>query len=36
MWLVNYSPELIYHVYQREKVEAKAQWREANTVQFPA
>lgn len=34
MRLVNHSSELIHQVYQREKVEDVAQWRDA--VQFPA
>ena len=33
MRLVNHSSELIHQVYQREKVEDVAQWRDA--VQFP-
>jgi integrase len=34
MRLVNHSSELIHQIYQREKVEDVAQWRDA--VQFPA
>ena len=34
MRLVNHSSELVHQVYQREKVEDVAQWRDA--VQFPA
>jgi integrase len=34
MRLVNHSSELVHQVYQREKVEDVAQWR--NAVQFPA
>jgi hypothetical protein len=34
MRLVNHSSELIHQVYQREKVEDVAQWRDA--VQFPS
>jgi len=34
MRLVNHSSELIHQVYQREKIEDVAQWRDA--VQFPA
>jgi len=33
MRLVNHSSELIHQVYQREKVEDVAQWRDI--VQFP-
>jgi hypothetical protein len=32
--LVNHSSDLIHQIYQREKVEDVAQWRDA--VQFPA
>ena len=34
MRLVNHSSELIYQIYQRERVEVVAQWRD--TVKFPA
>jgi hypothetical protein len=34
MRLVNHASELIHQIYQREKVEDVAQWRDA--VQFPA
>jgi len=34
MRLVNHSPDLIRQIYQREKVEDVAQWR--NAVQFVA
>ena len=34
MRLVNHSSELIHQIYQREKVEDVAQWRDA--VQFPS
>ncbi len=34
MRLVNHSSDLIHQIYQREKVEDVAQWRDA--VQFPA
>ena len=34
MRLVNHSSELIHKIYQREKVEDVAQWRDA--VQFAA
>ncbi|MGH7951285.1 MAG: tyrosine-type recombinase/integrase [Limisphaerales bacterium] len=34
MWLVNHASELIHRIYQREKVEDVAQWRDA--VHFPA
>ena len=34
MWLVNHSSELIHNIYQRERVEDVAQWRDA--VKFPA
>jgi hypothetical protein len=33
MPLVNHASELIHQIYQREKVEDVAQWRDA--VQFP-
>jgi len=34
MRLVNHASELIHQIYQRERVEDVAQWRDA--VQFPA
>jgi hypothetical protein len=34
MCLVNHASELIHQIYQREKVEDVAQWRDA--VQFAA
>ena len=34
MCLVNHASELIHQIYQREKVEDVAQWRDA--VKFPA
>jgi hypothetical protein len=34
MRLVNHASELIHQIYQREKVEDVAQWRDA--VEFPA
>jgi len=34
MRLVNHSSELIHQIYQRERVEDVAQWRDA--VKFPA
>ena len=34
MRLVNHSPELIHQIYQRERVDDVAQWRDA--VKFPA
>jgi hypothetical protein len=34
MRLVKHGPELVHRIYQREKVEDVAQWRDA--VRFPA